>query len=280
MNYWAQALAWIVDPAHAGGPNGIVSRLREHLGYTVAAVAVASAIAIPAGWLVGHTRRGRGVVVGLTGAARALPTLGLLTLAGLAWGVGLTAPLVALVVLALPSIVAGAYAGVEAVDARTVDAARGVGFSEWQVLTRVEIPLGLPLLLGGLRSAALQVVATATLAAYVGAGGLGRFLFLGLKTQDYAQMLAAAVLVMALAILLDVVFEMIERLVRRLLKGVAPSRLADESPPATSVGQNAVPTKARRAGHGSDPSSSRARAGGRAARATGDGGRGRRRPLG
>jgi len=229
MTPWAQAFAWIVDPAHAGGPGGIAARLREHLGYTVTAVAIAAAVAVPAGWLVGHTRRGRGVVVGLTGAARALPTLGLLTLAGLVLGVGLAAPMVALVVLALPSILAGAYAGVEAVDARTVDAARGVGFSEWQVLTRVEIPLGLPLLIGGMRSAALQVVATATLAAYVGAGGLGRFLFLGLKTQDYAQMLGSALLVMGLAVLLDVVFESVERLVRRLLRGVAPSRLAGRS---------------------------------------------------
>jgi osmoprotectant transport system permease protein len=110
-----------------------------------------------------------------------------------------------------------------------VDAARGVGLSEWQVLTRVEIPLGLPLLLGGLRSAALQVVATATLAAYIGAGGLGRFLFLGLKTQDYAQMLGSAVLVMLLAVLLDVVFETLEWLARRLVGGVVPSRLAEHA---------------------------------------------------
>ena len=219
MNYWRAAVAWIFDPAHWGGLSGIGQRLGEHLVYTVVAVALASLVAIPAGWLVGHTRRGRGIVVASTGAARALPTLGLLTLVGLALGVGLAAPMVALVVLALPSLVAGAYAGVEAVDPATVDAARGVGLSEWQVLTRVEIPLGLPLLLGGVRSAALQVVATATLAAYVGAGGLGRFLFLGLKTQDYPQMLAAALLVMALAVVLDVVFETVEWSVRRLVGG-------------------------------------------------------------
>jgi osmoprotectant transport system permease protein len=123
-----------------------------------------------------------------------------------------------LVLLAVPSVLAGAYAGVEAIDPRTVDAARAMGMSEWQVLMRVEMPLGLPLLIGGLRSATLQVVATATLAAYVGAGGLGRFLFYGLKTQDYPQMLAASMLVVAIALIMEGVFEIAERLVARRLR--------------------------------------------------------------
>ena len=141
----------------------------------------------------------------------------MVTLVGLVLGVGLIAPMVALVLLAVPSVLAGAYAGIEAIDPRTVDAARAMGMSEWQILTRVEMPLGLPLLIGGLRSATLQVVATATLAAYVGAGGLGRFLFLGLKTQDYPQMLAAALLVVVLALILEGVFEISERVTARRL---------------------------------------------------------------
>lgn len=211
MNYITEAIAWILDPANASGSDGVWARSAEHLWYTLLAVAAACVIAIPLGYLVGHTRRGRGLVVVSSGAARALPTLGVVTLVGLVLGIGLVAPLVALVLLAVPSVLAGAYAGLEAIDPRTVDAARAMGMSEWQVLTRVEIPLGLPLLLGGIRSATLQVIATATLAAYVGAGGLGRFLFLGLKTQDYPQMLAAALLVVLIALILEGVFELAER---------------------------------------------------------------------
>ena len=217
MNYFSQAIAWIADPANASGPNGVWARSWEHLWYTILAVVLASAIAIPLGYLVGHTGRGRGLVVASSGAARALPTLGVVTLVGLVLGVGLIAPMVALVLLAVPSVLAGAYAGIEAIDPRTVDAARAMGMSEWRILTRVEMPLGLPLLIGGLRSATLQVVATATLAAYVGAGGLGRFLFLGLKTQDYPQMLAAALLVVVLALILEGVFEISERVTARRL---------------------------------------------------------------
>ena len=217
MNYLTQAIQWITDPANAAGANGVWARMAEHFLYTVVAVAVAALVAVPLGYLVGHTRRGRGVVVVTSGAARALPTLGVLTLAGLVLWIGLAAPMLALVLLAFPSILAGAYAGVEAIDPVTVDSARGLGLSGWQVLTRVEIPLGLPLLIGGIRSAFLQVVATATLAAYVGAGGLGRFLFLGLKTQDYPQMLAASLLVVALAVAFDIAFESVEWLVRRVV---------------------------------------------------------------
>lgn len=217
MNYFAEAFAWIADPANQSGTEGIWYRMVEHLAYTGLAVLIAALFAVPVGYLVGHSGRGRGFVVATSGAARALPTLGVLTLVALILGIGLAAPLVALIVLAFPSVLAGAYAGVEAIDRTTVDAARAVGMSEWQILTRVEAPLGLPLLLGGLRSAVLQVVATATLAAYVGAGGLGRFLFLGLKTQDYAQMLAASLLVVALAIVSDAVFEGLEAMARRAI---------------------------------------------------------------
>ncbi len=214
MNLLGEAIDWLSDPANQSGPDGIWARLLEHVWYTALIVAIAALITIPLGYLVAHTGRGRGLVVVTSGAARALPTLGVITLIALWLGIGLLAPLIALVVLAIPSVLAGAYAGVEAVDRRTVDAARALGMSEWQILRQVEIPLGLPLLLGGLRAATLQVVATATLAAYVGAGGLGRFLFLGLKTQDYPMMLAASLLVVALALVLDLIFELLERRVR------------------------------------------------------------------
>lgn len=212
MSLLADALAWLLDPAHWAGPDGVGVRLFEHVGYSLVAVLIASALAVPAGWWVGHTRRGRALAVGLSGAARALPTLGVVTLLGILLGIGLVGPMVAFVVLALPSVLAGAYSGVEAVDPLATDAARAAGMTEAQVLARVEIPLGLPLLVGGVRSAFLQVVATATLAAYVGAGGLGRFLFLGLKTQDYPMMLASSLLVVALALACDMAFALLQRL--------------------------------------------------------------------
>jgi len=203
MNQLLAAFEWITDPARYSGPNGIPMRLLEHLGYTALGVALAAVLAVPLGLWVGHTGRGRGLVVGLSGAARALPTLGLVTLFALLLGIGLIAPTLAFVLLAVPSLLAGAYSACGSVDPRTVDAARAQGMTELQVLTRVELPLGMPLLISGLRAATLQVVATAMLAAYVGNGGLGRYIFLGLKTQDYPQMLAGSILVIVLALVLD-----------------------------------------------------------------------------
>lgn len=212
MSQLIAALGWLGDPLHWSGPDGIPARLAEHLWYTVIGVGIAALIALPLGLLVGHTRRGRSLAVALSGAARALPTLGLVTLFGLLTGIGLLAPVLAFVVLAIPSLLAGAYSACESVDPRTVDAARAQGMTEWQILTRVEMPLGMPLLIAGLRSATLQVVATAMLAAYIGNGGLGRYIFLGLKTQDYPMMLAGSLLVIGLAIGLEAVLLLIQRL--------------------------------------------------------------------
>jgi len=215
MTLIGQALAWLGDPLTWTGPDALATRLLEHLGYTALIVAIAAAVGIPLGYLVGHTGRGRNLVVLLSGAARALPSLGLVTLLALWLGLGLPAPVIALVVLALPPILAGAYAGVDAVPRAVTDAATAQGMSGWQVLRKVEAPLGLGLLMGGVRSAVLQVVATVMLAAYVGAGGLGRPLFLGLKTQDYAMMLGVSLLTIALALVLDVALAGLQRWVGR-----------------------------------------------------------------
>lgn len=211
MNHLIDAIVWLADPAHLLGSGGVLHRAVEHLAYSLIAVALASLIAVPIDWLIGHTGRAPGLSVTLTGAARALPTLGVLTLAALAFGVGLIGPLVAFIVLSVPSILAGAYAGIHAIEPAIIDAARATGLSSRQVLWRVEVPLGLPLLMGGIRSAMLQVIATATLAAYVGAGGLGRQLFLGLRTQDYPQMLGASIAVMIIALLVDLAFARLQR---------------------------------------------------------------------
>lgn len=234
MSLFGDALAWIGDGTHWGGPGGIDARLLQHLWITFAAVGIAAVLAVPLGILIGHTGRGRLLVVAFAGAVRAVPTLGLLTLLGLWLGIGVEAPLLALVALGFPSLLAGAYAGIEAADRGAVDAARAVGMSEWQIVTRVEIPLGADVLIGGLRAATLQVVATATLAAYISDNGLGRYLFAGLKTRDYPQMLAGALLVAALALLLDLALGALQRASRghthahgsptRSPAGAAPSK--------------------------------------------------------
>lgn len=213
MNHLLAALDYLLDPASWSGPLGVGRLLVEHLTYSVAGVAAAAAVGMPLGWWIGHTGRARALGVAAAGAARALPTLGLITLLGLLLGIGLGAPMIAFVVLALPSVLAGAYTGVESADPLAVDGARASGMSEWSVLTEVEVPLGAPQLVGGLRSATLQVIATATLAAYTGAGGLGRLMFLGLKTQDYAMMLAAALVVIALALLSEILFIIVQHAV-------------------------------------------------------------------
>ncbi|MDQ1554735.1 MAG: osmoprotectant transport system permease protein, partial [Microbacteriaceae bacterium] len=144
MNIFIAGIRWVLDPAHYGGINGIDTRTVQHLVITLVSLATAAAIAIPLGYLVGHTGRGRALAVAVSGGVRALPTLGFLILIALGVGVGFEAPYVALVVLGIPSILAGAYSGFEAIDRRTIDAARAVGMTEWQIVGKVEIPLGLP----------------------------------------------------------------------------------------------------------------------------------------
>ncbi len=225
MSLLTDAFAWLGDAANWQGDGGVPTRTLQHLAITAGSVGAAVAVALPAGVLIGHTRRGAGLIGALTGAARAIPTLGLLTLFGLAYGIGLKASVVALVVLAVPSVLAGAYAGVQSVDAATIAAAKAVGMRPHQVILRVELPLASPVVIGGIRAATLQVVATATLAAYIADFGLGRYLFAGLKSRDYAQMLAGALLVAALALLLELAFAAAQR--------YAATRLAD---PARSAG--------------------------------------------
>jgi len=213
MNYLRSAFAWLGDPTNWAGQTGIGERLGQHLFATAIVVVAAGVIALPVGVAVGHTRRGAGVVGAIAGAARSVPTLGLLTLFALALGIGLRAPLLALVVLAIPSLLAGAYAGVESVDPAMSDAARAMGMNELRIVTQVELPLGAPVIIGGLRSATLQVVSTATLVAYAADWGLGRYLFAGLKTRDYGQMLGGALLVIALALILELALSLVQRLV-------------------------------------------------------------------
>jgi len=223
MSLVSQTFDWFADSAHWSGADGIPHRLVEHLGYSAITVGVAASIAIPAGLWIGHTGRFRTSTVAITGAMRALPTLGLLTFIVLLTGIGLTPTILALVALSIPPLLAGAYAGLESVDRQTIDAARAIGMTEWQILTKVEVPLALPLIVGGFRSATLQVVATATIGAYVGLGGLGRFIFDGLASYDKPQLLAGCVLVVVLALTLDAIFAGLQRLALGSRPALAPS---------------------------------------------------------
>lgn len=210
--------AWLADPAHWTGSDGVLARTLEHLEYSAVALLIAALVAVPAGLVIGHTGRGRFAVVNLAGAARAIPSLGLLFLLFLYLAPRVSGDaaflwpsLIALVVLAIPPILSGAYAGVESVDPAARDAARGMGMTGPGVLLRVELPCSLPLLFSGLRSAALQIIATATIAAIVGLGGLGRFLIDGQKSHDFPQMGAGALVVAVLALLVDFLFALVQR---------------------------------------------------------------------
>lgn len=225
MSVVSDTVDWLTDSTHWSGDYGVPHRLVEHLGYTAETVVIAAIIAIPLGLWIGHTGRFRTTAVAVTGALRALPTLGLLTGIVLVTGIGLTPPIIALVVLAIPPLLAGAYAGLESVDRQTIDAARAMGMTEWQILTKVEVPLALPLIVGGIRSATLQVVATATVAAFVSLGGLGRYIIDGQRISDYPQMAAGSVVVVVLALVLDAIFAGLQRLALGSRPSNTPSRV-------------------------------------------------------
>ena len=195
---------YLFDVTHWQSGGTITVGLVQHLFYTGAAMGMAALLAIPLGIGIGHTGRGSFLVVSFGNAMRSIPTLGLLVLAVLVLGTGRVNVIGVLAVLALPPILTATAAGIQGADREAVHAARALGMSEAQVIGKVEWPLALPLVISGLRSATLQVVATATVAAYAAGGGLGRLLISGQASQDYPQMFAGAVLVAILAIVLDI----------------------------------------------------------------------------
>jgi osmoprotectant transport system permease protein len=188
------------DSAHWHGYDGIPTRLREHIQYSLIALAIAAAIGLPAGLLTGHTGRGGNTVAFVATAGRALPSFGLLVLMFVLLGLGLTPVMIPLVVLAVPPILVTTYEAVRSVGPSPVDAARGMGMAESRVLFQVELPVALPLILSGLRSAAIQIVSTATIAAYVSLGGLGRYIVDGLYQRNYEKVVGGATLVAVLAL--------------------------------------------------------------------------------
>jgi osmoprotectant transport system permease protein len=207
---------WVIDfftnPDNWSGPDGIPTRLLEHLEFSALSLLLAMLIALPLGLWIGHTGKGALFAILSANAARALPTLGLLVLIVLLMGVGTIVPvLIPLVALAVPPILVNTYEGIRNVDPDLRDAAYGMGLRGGQVLGRVLVPTALPLIMLGLRVAAIQVVSTATVAAYVGLGGLGRFIVDGLATKDFPSTIGGAVLVALLALIVQLGFGLVQR---------------------------------------------------------------------
>ena len=217
MEFLSEVGAFLSDPANWQGPAGIPNRLWEHIWLSVVSVAAAAALMLPIGVWLGHTGRGAVAASWLVNVGRALPSFGILAIGliitiDLGLGLGAWPAFIALFALAAPPIFTNAVTGVRQVDPGVVDSARGMGMKERQVLGRVELPLARPLMLEGIRIALVQVIATATLAALVAWGGLGRFIIDGFAQQDEAEVFVGGVLVALLAVTAELVFSGIERL--------------------------------------------------------------------
>lgn len=233
---------WLTDPENWSGAGSIPYQSLMHLIYSLVALLVAALIAVPLGIFVGHTGKGESLIMGSVNAMRALPTLGLLILLVLiispafASSMAFIIPsLIVLVLLAVPPILSGVASGIRAIDRSVIDAARGMGFSTAEIVFKVEIPCALPLTLSGIRGATLQIVSTATVAAYVSLDGLGRFILDGRAGNDYAEMAGGAIVLAVLAILLELAFALLGRLLvspgltRRVHQKKTPAPLDTET---------------------------------------------------
>lgn len=219
MEVLSAVATWFADPAHWQGEDGIPVRVWEHVQLSGAAVLIAAAVALPLGLYLGHTGRGGFVAINVANLGRALPSLALIALGlvasiALGLGLGFWPTLFALVPLALPPILTNTFIAVRGVDRDTIESARGMGLRESQILGQVELPLALPLILAGLRTASVNVVATATLGALVAGGALGRYIVDGLALQEYDRLFAGALLVAFLAILTEAGFGIFGRMAR------------------------------------------------------------------
>lgn len=225
----ADVARWFLDPAHYRGPDAVPLRLLEHVELSALAVLVATLVALPVGLYLGHSGRFAFVAVNVANIGRAFPSLALLALAlpiafRLGLGLGFWPTLIALVPLAVPPIMTNAYVAVRGVDRDVIDAARGMGLSELGIVRSIELPLGLPLILSGLRTAAVNVVATATLGALVAGGGLGRYIVDGLALREFDRLAAGALLVAVLAVVVELAFDRLERLTTS--PGIRPAAAA------------------------------------------------------
>jgi osmoprotectant transport system permease protein len=216
---------WLADPAHWQGADGIPIRFTQHVVLSAEAVALGTLIALPIGIGLGHIGRFGNLAINISNIGRAVPSFAILVIAFQAFGLGDTPIILALTALAVPPMVTNSYVAVREVDADIKEAARGMGYRELAQLVRVEIPLAVPLIMAGVRTSAVQVVATATLAALVAGGGLGRYIIDGFATQVYTKVFAGAILVALLALATELGLSLLERaLVPRGLRSLqAPS---------------------------------------------------------
>lgn len=216
MEFLGEVAAWFADPDNWTGQAGILNRLAEHLWISGIALSAAIAIGLPLGLFIGHTGRWAVTVVAIANIGRAVPSLGFIGLAFLALlplglGLGPLPAILALTALGIPPVVVNTYAGLRDVDADLLEAARGMGMHEGEVLLRVEVPIALPVILAGVRTSAVQIVATATLATVVGGGALGELILIGFNIRDQAQIVGGAVIVAMLSIATEVGFAAIQR---------------------------------------------------------------------
>lgn len=231
MGVFTDAWIWLSTGSNWQGTEGVWNRLVEHLFLTGVCLALSCAIALPVALWLGHIGRGGALAVNLSNVGRAVPTFAVLVLLTLSplGTVGSWPTIIALVLFAVPPLLTNTYVGMRESDRDVVEAARGMGMSGRQLLGRVELPLAFPLIMTGVRSAAVQVVATATLAAIPGGGGLGRIITAGFGTYDTPQVVAGAVLVAALALLIEGALVLAERL-------LDPMRRRRTAPGSTSSG--------------------------------------------
>lgn len=236
MRFAADVVRWFTDPSHWQGVDGVPNRMAEHVAMSGASLLAAALVAVPLGLVLGHRGGAGAVAINVSNVGRAIPSFALLVIAAQVIGIGAGPAFVALVALSVPPMVTGSYVGVRTVDAEVVEAARGMGMTGRQLLWQVELPVALPLVLGAVRTAAVQVVATATLAAVVAWGGLGRFIVDGLARRDFVATTAGALVVAALAVTTELVLAAVAR------RCVSPGLQAG---PAGQNGQRS-PSRSRR----------------------------------
>ena len=212
MQFLLRVAQWLGDPAHWEGDGGILNRLLEHVEMSAAVMVAAVVIALPLGVVLGHYRVPGELVVNVFNIGQATPAFGILVIAVPIFGIGATPAFVALLALAVPPILQNSIVGIREVDADLKEAARGMGMTPLRLLFRLEMPLALPVIMAGVRTSGVNVVATATIAALVAWGGLGRFIVDGLSQRDFVQLFAGAVLVAALAIAAEAFLASLQRL--------------------------------------------------------------------
>lgn len=213
MSFLLQVVQWLANPAQWSGPDGIPTRFVEHVQLSAESVAIGAVIALPIGVVLGHFGRFGNAAINISNVGRAVPSFALLVIAFQVFGLGNTPIVISLVALAIPPMVTNSYVAMREVDPDVKDAARGMGYRTFAQLIRVELPLAMPLIMAGIRTSAVQVVATATLAALIAGGGFGRYIIDGLATQVYPQLAGGAVLVALLALGTELSLAAVERLV-------------------------------------------------------------------